>query len=162
MYKCYNPRSKKLRVSRGVIFVESTSWYSLSSTTLEDFESIVGNEASEADALVEEDIDTLDESRISFRLSGLNEELSQNGQPFDMLANDEELVVQPMRMNLKRWPTRKNKGKKKMTEYSTEDGMSDRCESDGAMSEDKPPELRSELAKTALKTANERLHGSSC
>ena len=119
-------------------------------------------EANEFDPLVEEDIDTLDESRISFRLSGLNEELSQNGQPFDMLANDEELVVQPMRMNLKRWPTRKKKGKKKMTEYSTEDGMSDRCESDGAMSEDKPPELRSELAKTALKTANERLHGSSC
>ena len=96
-------------------------------------------EANEFDPLVEEDIDTLDESRISFRLSGLNEELSQNGQPFDMLANDEELVVQPMRMNLKRWPTRKNKGKKKTSEYNTEAGTLDWSEPDRAMSSDGGP-----------------------
>ena len=101
MYKCYNPRSKKLRVSRGVIFVESTSWYSLSSTTLEDFESIVGNEASEADALVEEDIVTL-ESPNPFQLSGLNERLSWKDQSNEETESTGNSGVQSPRMKPRR------------------------------------------------------------
>ena len=48
----------------------------------------------EADSLVEEDVDTLDESLILFRLSGPNEELSRDVQSFDMHASDEDSTVQ--------------------------------------------------------------------
>ena len=38
-------------MSHDVFFDESTSWYSLPSTTLKDFEQIVGDEAIEANPL---------------------------------------------------------------------------------------------------------------
>ena len=80
--KFYNPRSKEFRVSRDILFDKSTSWY-LPLPKSQD-------EASKAEMILdEEDIGTLDESPISFWLSGLNEELSRNSQPIDMLTSDE-------------------------------------------------------------------------
>ena len=72
-YKCYNPR-RNLRVSRDVFFDESASWYSLPNPN--DSMPITENEANKAKMVVEkEEIDPSEESLISFRLSGPNEEL---------------------------------------------------------------------------------------
>ena len=73
-----------MRVSRDVVFDESASWYSLPSPTSDDSVPIIEDEANEADMIweeEEEDITTLKESLISFRLSGPNVELSRNDQP---------------------------------------------------------------------------------
>ena len=54
---------------------------------------------------------------------------------------------------------RKEKGKKKMSEYNTNAGLSDRSEFNGANHSDGGPrELRIDSARMTLKTANERLH----
>ena len=52
------------------------------------------DEPTDVNPLLEEDINTLDESLISFRLSGMNEDLSQSGQPFDMPTSDENSAMQ--------------------------------------------------------------------
>ena len=53
---------------------KSESWYSLPSPTLGDSILLVEDEASEAHTILEEEqIDTLEESLISFQLSGPNE-----------------------------------------------------------------------------------------
>ena len=77
-YTCYNPRMKQVRVSCDVVFDKSKSWYSLPSPTPDDPIPITKDEASEAEMIreeEEEDVGTLEESPISFRLSGPNEEL---------------------------------------------------------------------------------------
>ena len=106
------------------------------------------DEASEAN-MIEEEIH--DKSLISFRLSGPMEELSRNNQLIDKLGGNEGLVVQSPWMKLKRWLMRKKKGKKKISEYST---------NEGAMSEGRPQEPRSYSTKRALKSANEKLRQS--
>ena len=57
---------------------ETASWYQppTNPTPMDTLSNSEG-EASEADPLVEEDINTLEESLISFQLSGLNEDLSR-------------------------------------------------------------------------------------
>ena len=71
-YKCYNPRTKQMRVSRDVVFHESASWYlpptpDLNSNLSSD------DEVSEAEMPPDEpEIETREESPISLRLSGPN------------------------------------------------------------------------------------------
>ena len=68
-YKCYNPQTKLVRVSRDVVFDESALWYQpLTDTTLVDSMLNPGDEASEAEQLDEEEINTLEDSPISFWL----------------------------------------------------------------------------------------------
>ena len=66
-YKCYKPQTKKVWVSRDVIFDKSTSWYSLPPSTPETSEP---NSEDEASLMVEEEIGSQEESLIPFRLSG--------------------------------------------------------------------------------------------
>ena len=71
-YKCYNPRTKQARVSRDVVFDESASWY-LPPTPNPDSNTTSDDEVSEAEMPLDEpEIETHEESPISFRLSGPN------------------------------------------------------------------------------------------
>ena len=80
-YKCYNPRTKQVRVRRDIVFDESTSWYWPSSPTLDNSFPIFEDEVSEAKMPPdEEEIGALEESQISFQLSGPNVRLSRNDQ----------------------------------------------------------------------------------
>ena len=85
-----------------------------------------------------------------------NEELSRNGQLLDISVSDEDSVVQSPRTKLKRRLKCKEKGKEKMAKACT----SDQSESDGVVSDGGPQELRTDLAKRALKTTNKRLQRS--
>ena len=77
-YKCYNPRTKQARVSHDVVFDESASWYLPLSPTPDDSIPSFEDEVSEAEMPPDErEIETLEESLISFRLSGPNEGLSR-------------------------------------------------------------------------------------
>ena len=81
-------------MSRDVVFDKSTSWYSILVPIPDDFVSITEDVASEADMNLEaEEINTQEESLISFRLSGLNEELARDGQPTDMPVSNNDLAV---------------------------------------------------------------------
>ena len=80
-------------VNHDVFFDESTSLYSLPSPTPEDSKPIVGVEASAAGPLNEEDIGALEESLISFRLSGPNEKPSQNNQLDDESTSSGDSTV---------------------------------------------------------------------
>ena len=67
-------------MSHDVVFDESSSWYSLPSPTPKDSQQIVGGKASETNYLNKGDIGIIEESLISFQLSGRNETLSRNDQ----------------------------------------------------------------------------------
>ena len=69
-------------MSRDVLFDELASWYSLLSPTPEDFIPIIEDEAIKPNMIREEEegFRTLEESLISFWLSGPNERLSQYDQ----------------------------------------------------------------------------------
>ena len=74
-YKCYNPRTKQVRVSRDIVFDETVSSYSLPTPE----SNLVTKDEAEIIREEEEDYGTLDESLISFRfVSGPNEELSRD------------------------------------------------------------------------------------
>ena len=78
-------------MSHNVVVDESASWYSL--PILDDSMLITETEISEVEMMVkEEEIDTPDESPVSFRLSGPNEET----------ASSEESVVQSPPQKLRR------------------------------------------------------------
>ena len=64
------------------------------------------------------------------------------------------------RPKLRRPLTCKEKGKKKMPEYGTEKEESDRSISNTGENEDRPSKTKSESAKKALKSANEKLRRS--
>ena len=91
-------------MSRDVLFDKSKSWYSLLSSTPENSIPIVEDEVGEAKMISEEEeIDTLEESLISFRLSRPNEELDCDGQPIDMLTRGKDSTVQsPQRKGRRR------------------------------------------------------------
>ena len=75
-YKCHNPRTKQALVSRDD---ESASWYLPSPPNPGNSFPISEDEFSETDMpQYEEEIGTLDEILISFRLSGSNERLGRN------------------------------------------------------------------------------------
>ena len=66
-YKCYKPRTKQARISHDVVFDESASWYLPLTPDLNS------NPSSEDEVNDEHETKTLEESPISFRLSGPNE-----------------------------------------------------------------------------------------
>ena len=68
-----------------------------------------------------------------------------------MQASDEDSVVQYPRWKTRKRLTRKEKGKKKTSEHNNLEGTSDQSESDKTMSEDGPPEPRSESANERLR-----------
>ena len=87
-YKCYNPRTKQVRVSRDV-FEESASLYALPTPTPDSIP-ITEDEASEPEKILakeEEEFGTLEGSLISFQLRGPNEQRSQNDQSDEELAS---------------------------------------------------------------------------
>ena len=122
-YKCYNPRTKQACVSCDVVFEESASWYlpptlDLNSNPRSDYE------ASEAKMpLDEREIGTLDESSISFQLSGPNGRLSPFDQSEEESASSGESVV----LSLQR---------KKMSGHVTNRNESDRRVSDSEESDE--------------------------
>ena len=107
----------------------------------------------------EEDYGTLEESLISFQLSGANKELSWSDQLNDEWASSEDSVVHTPCKEQRRQYTRKEKGKMKMPEQGTDKGVSNQGEFD-TIREEEPQEVRSDATTMALKSANEKLHQS--
>ena len=104
-------------MSRDVLFDELASWYSLLSPTPEDFIPIIEDEASEAELIQEEEeIETLEEGPISFRVSGPNEE------QIDMSASDEDSVMQSLWWKPRKRLIRSAKGKKKTSKHDNLEG----------------------------------------
>ena len=86
-YKCYNPRTKQARVSHDVVFDESASW-NLPPTLDLNSNPSSEDEVSEAEMPPDErETETLEESPVSFRLSGANERLSRFDQSDEELAS---------------------------------------------------------------------------
>ena len=109
-FKCYHPRTKQAWVSQDVVFDELASWYVPSNLTPNNSIPNFDDEVGEAEMpLDEEEIRALEESLISFRLSGPNERLSGN----DQSASSGDSTVQSPRRKSRRQLTRKEKGKKK-------------------------------------------------
>ena len=94
----------------------------------------------------EEEIRTLEESPISFGLTRPNERPSRNDHSDDEPVSNGNSVVQSQRQKPRRWLTRKEKAKMKMSEYRIEASALVRSDSDTAKSEDGPQEVMSESA----------------
>ena len=119
-YKCYNPRTKQARVSRDVVSNESASWCLPPTPDLNSNPSSE-DEINEAEMhLDERETETLEESLVSFRLSGLNVQLSRFDQSDEELASSGDSAVNSPRKKPRRWFTHKEKRKKKMSEYDTD------------------------------------------
>ena len=98
-------------MSHDVIFDELAYWYSLTSPTPEDSIPNTKHEASEAKPILEEEkINTLEENLILFRITRPNEE------QIDMPASDEDSAMQSSWWKPRKRLTRKEKGKKKISE----------------------------------------------
>ena len=98
------------------MFNESASSYALP-TPHNSNHPIIEAEASEPEMIREEDDDdynTLEESPISFQLSGPNEELSRDDQQNEEPTSSEDSVVDSRCKELRRRLRHKEKGKKKM------------------------------------------------
>ena len=151
---------KQARVSHDVVFDESASWY-LPPTPDPNSNPSSDDEVSEAKMPPDErEIGTLDESPISFRLSGPNECLRQFDQSDEeSVSSGDSVVHSPCRKPRKRL-TCKGKGKKKMPEYGTDRGESDRSESDSENNDEGPSRVKSVFPKKALTSANEQLRRS--
>mgnify|MGYP000695171260 CR=1 FL=1 len=106
------------------------SWYSLPTPT-PDEDPIREDEASEPEEVQEEEegVCTLDESSISFRLSGPYERLSRDDQSDEEPGNSGDSASHSPRKELRRRFTHKEKGKNKMPEYDTGSEGSDWSES---------------------------------
>ena len=86
----------------------------------------------------EEEIGALDESLISFRLSGPNEGLSPNDLSDEEPTSSGSSTVLSTHKKPRTRFTRKEKGKKKMSEYDTGREELDRSDSDSGKNEDGP------------------------
>ena len=119
-YKCYNPRTKQARVSRDVVFDESKSWYLPPTPELHSNLSS-DDEVSEAELPPDEpEIETREESLISLRLSGPSGRLSRYDQSDEEPASSGDSVVHSPRRKPRRWLTRKEKAKKKVSDSGTD------------------------------------------
>ena len=83
-YRCFNPSSKKVQVSRDVIFDESTSWYTVDSAPFDPIETNFDIDSEEDDRLRL----TSEESPISTTLSGLREPPSDQSTSRPSLKQD--------------------------------------------------------------------------
>ena len=129
-YKCYNPRTKQACMSRDVVFDESASWY-LPSTPDLNSNPNSEDEVIEAEMPTDErKMETLDESPISFQLSGPNERLGWFDQSDEESASTGDSTVHSPRRKSRRRLTRKEKGKKKMSDLGADRNESDRHKSD--------------------------------
>ena len=104
-----------------------------------------------------EEIRAMRESPISYWLSGLNEGLSQDGQPSEEPVSSEDSAVESPRQKPRRRFMRKEKGKKKMPEYDTGRAESNHIESNSKPNRKEPPRKRSKSAEKAAKSANQEL-----
>jgi hypothetical protein len=149
-YKCFNPMTREVRVSRDVVFDESASWYSPTTPkTPTNYETSSEDDGSTAES-TEIDLRFPEECPTSLQLSGPEERLSH----YDMTQSGEKSGVTS--------PRRKahcNKGKKKASQCVNEASASE--QSDSEHSDLGPPELQSIAAKRAMKSANEKLRRSS-
>jgi hypothetical protein len=115
-YKCYNPRTKQACVSRDVVFDESASWY-LPSTPQPNSNPSSDGEVSEAKMPPDEpEIGTRPESPISVPLSGPSVGLGRFDQSDDEPLSSGDSVVHSLRMKPRRRFTRKEKGKRKVSD----------------------------------------------
>ena len=91
----------------------------------------------------ERKIGALEESPISFQLSGPNERLRRHDQPDEESASSEDSVVQSQHKKPRRRLTRKEKGKMKAPKYDTKDETLDQREVDTATVKDGALRMRS-------------------
>ena len=143
-------------MSQDVEFDDSASWYSLPTPTPtpDNYDNpIPEDKVNELDLIrdEEEDIGALEESPISFRLSGLNESLSRSDQRDDESASSGDLAMYSTHKEPRRRYIRKRKGKMKISECNTVKGASDPGKSDTIRSDDGPQAMRLDVAKKALK-----------
>ena len=102
------------------MFDESASWY-LPSTPNPDSNPSSDDEVSEAEMPPDEpEIETREESPISLRLSGPNGRLSQYDQSHEEPASSGDSAVHSPRRKPRRRLTRKEKGKKKVSDSDTD------------------------------------------
>ena len=111
-------------MSSDVVFDESTSWY-LPPTPNPDSNLSSDDEVSEAEKPLDEpEIGTREESPILFRLSGPNGRLSRYDQSDEEPASSGDSAVHSPRRKPRRRLTRKEKGKKKVSDSGTDrDGL---------------------------------------
>ena len=103
---------------------------------------------------------TLDESPISFRLSGSNERLGRFDQSEEESASSGDSTVHSPRRKLRRRLTRKEKGKKKVSYSGTDRNESDRRESDSKENGDGTPRAKFPSVEKASTSADELLRRS--
>ena len=116
---------------------------------------ITKDEANEPKKNREEEVDdfgTLEESLISFRLSGPNERLTWNDQLDEESTSSLDSAVLSLRQKSRRRLTRKEKGNIKMLEYDT-----DVSDSETIRSKEGPLLKRSKSATRAIKSAEQKL-----
>ena len=141
-YKCYNPQTREVRVIQDVIFDEEASWYSsLTGTTSKHWEPHFDDEDSVAGSF-EADFELQGEIRISFLLSGPQEELSQH----DQVVSEEESVLVSPRKRLSHC----DKGKLKLLQHGNDEEVYDQSESDNLLGNyDEPLEPGSDPFKAS-------------
>ena len=132
------------------MFDESVTWYLPLPPTLEDSNPSSEDEVREAEIPPNErETETLEESPVSFRLSGLNEQLSRFDQSNEEpKSNGDSVVHSPCRKSRRRL-TCKEKGKEKMSGYGANRDKSDRRESDSEKRNEGPSRVKSVSAKKA-------------
>ena len=117
-------------MSCDVVFDESASWY-LPPTPDLNYNPRSDDEFSEAEMPSDKpEIRTHEESLISFQLSGPNGQLSRFDQSDEERASSGDSAVHCPRRKSRRQLTRKEKGKKKLSDSGTDRNESDRRESD--------------------------------
>ena len=131
------------------MFDEFAPWY-LPSTTTPNSNPSFEDEVSKAKMpLHKREIGALEESLMSFRLSGPNERLSRHDQSDEEeSASSLDSVVQSPHRKTRRRLTRKEKGKMKLPEYETETETSDQRESKTVTSKDVPSRVRMYLRES--------------
>jgi hypothetical protein len=125
-YKCYNPQTKQACVSRDVVFDESTSWY-LPSAPQPEADPSSDEEVSNAEMPSDvPEIGTQPESPILVPLTGPSAGLGRFDQTDEEPASSGDSVVHSLRKLPKRRFTRKEKGKKKVSDADTQ--MEESCQ----------------------------------
>ena len=147
-------------MSRDVVFDESASWY-LPSTPRPDSNPSIDEEVSEAEMPPDEpEIETREESPISLRLSGPSGRLSRYDQSDEEPASSGDSTVHSPRRKPRRRLTRKEKGKRKVSDSGTDRNESDRHESDSEETGDGSSKVKSAWTEKASTSANVRLRRS--